>query len=164
MKIRYNFDEVKKITLILFSLIAFCIKAQKSTWISYDLYLGDTVNVIENNNIKQGRWVLLGKDKKGRNYKFYKGNQLVETGQYKNDKREGVWRAYHSSGKLGSEINYLNDVANGPAKFYSEDGKIIAEGVLNGKDYVGEYFIYDKNGNKFKKFGNKKRSICLFGI
>jgi serine phosphatase RsbU (regulator of sigma subunit) len=160
MKIRYIFDEVKKLAFILFSLFVFGLQAQKTTWISYDLYLGDTVNVIENNNIKQGRWVLLGKDKKGRNYKFYKGNQLVETGYYKNDKKEGLWRAYHSSGKIGSEINYVNDIADGAAKFYSEEGTLLAEGILNGKDYVGEYYIFDKNGNKFKKFGSKKNQYA----
>ena len=147
---------MNRLVFILLSFIALSIKAQKQPIKSYDIYLGDTVNVIESNDQKQGRWVLLGKDKKGKTYKYYKGNQLVETGNYENGKKVGVWKAYHSSGKIASEISFLNDFPDGLAKFYREDGKILAEGILKGGNYVGDYYIFDQNGNKFKKNGNKK--------
>lgn len=130
--------------------------AQRSEWSSFDLYLGDTVNVIEKNNTKQGRWVLLGKDKKGKKYKFYKPSQIVEDGNYKNGKKVGLWKTYHQSGKVETEIKYVDDEPHGVAKFYNKDGKIIAEGNLEGKDFEGEYFIYDEAGNKVKKNAKDK--------
>jgi serine phosphatase RsbU (regulator of sigma subunit) len=157
MKIHSNFDELNKLIFILLSVfMTLALKAQKHDWQSYDIYLGDTVNVIENNNVKQGRWVFLGKDKKGKTYKFYKSHQLVETGYYEDGKKTGIWKSYHSNGKLEYEILFKNDTASGPAKFYTEDGKILAEGILNGEKYIGDYFIFDENGNTFKKNGSKK--------
>ena len=151
MKIRSNFDELNRIYIILLCFLVLAVKGQKQDKITYELYLGDTVNCIDKSNQKQGRWVLLGKDKKGKDFRFYKGNQIVETGFYKNDKKTGVWKAYHSSGKIGNEIDYVNDIPNGIAKFYKENGKIISEGNIFESDYTGEYIIYDENGNKQKK-------------
>ncbi len=142
---------MNRLILILISLVIYQVKAQRPHWTSYDIYLSDTVNVIENNSTKEGRWVLRGKDKKGKNYRFYKNNQIVEDGYFKNNAKTGVWKAYHSSGKLEYEITYKNDEPNGPAKFYTEDGRLILEGTLKGKDFEGDYFIYDINGNKVKK-------------
>ena len=74
---------MKRLVAILLLFIGYWAQAQRSAWTSYELYLGDTVNVIEKNTIKQGRWVLLGKDKKEKKYKFYKNSQIVEVGNYK---------------------------------------------------------------------------------
>jgi len=147
---------MKRLIAILLLFIGYLAQAQRSGWISYDLYLGDTVNVIEKNNIKQGRWVLLGKDKKGKKYKFYKNSQIVEDGNYSEGKRIGVWKSYHQTGKLESEIRYVNDEADGVAKFYNREGRLTAEGYLKGKDFEGDYFIYDSDGSKIKRRSNEK--------
>ena len=158
MKIRPTFDTVKKLAIIFLCLVALSSVAQRPSWTSYDLYLGDTVNVIENNSVKQGRWVLQGKDKKGKRYKFYKNNQIVEDGYYVNGKKNGVWKAYHSTGKVENEIKFVNDEPNGPAKFYSEEGKLIVEGNMKGREFIGDYFVYDALGNKLKKNSDKRNS------
>jgi serine phosphatase RsbU (regulator of sigma subunit) len=142
---------MKRLVVVLALFTVYCAHAQRSTWTSYELYLGDTVNVIENNSTKQGRWVLRGKDKKGKKYKFYKPSQIVEDGNYKDGKKIGLWKSYHQTGKIESEIRYVNDEANGNAKFYNKDGKLIAEGSLKGLDFEDDYFIYDVAGNKVKK-------------
>jgi serine phosphatase RsbU (regulator of sigma subunit) len=142
---------MKRWVLVLALFIVYCAQAQRSNWTSFDLYLGDTVNVIENNSTKQGRWVLRGKDKKGKKYKFYKPSQIVEDGNYKDGKKVGLWKSYHQTGKLETEIHYVNDEANGLGKFYNKDGKLIAEGNLKGSDFAGDYIVYDVAGNKTKK-------------
>ena len=147
---------MKRLTLILVFFAFYLAQAQRAAWTSYDLYLGDTVNVIENNSLKQGRWVLLGKDKKGKKYKFYKNSQIIEDGFYKEGKKVGLWKSYHQTGKIETEIKYVNDEVNGLAKFYNKEGKIIAEGNLKGKDFDGDYFIYDMSGNKVKKNSEQK--------
>lgn len=147
---------MKRLVAILTLFIGYWAHAQRSAWTSYDLYLGDTVNVIENNSTKQGRWVLLGKDKKGKKYKFYKPSQIVEDGNYKDGKRVGLWKTYHQTGKVETEIRYVNDEANGIAKFYNKEGKLVAEGSVKGNDFNGEYFIYDASGNKIKKNASER--------
>lgn len=149
---------MKHLVLIVICFTAFFVKAQRANWTSYDLYLGDTVNVIENNSSKQGRWVLLGKDKKGRRYKFYKNNQVVEDGNYSQGKKTGVWKTYHSTGKLESEINYANDEPSGSARFFNKEGKIVSEGILKGNEFAGDYYLYDLNGNKVKKNSARKNA------
>ncbi|MDZ4665836.1 MAG: SpoIIE family protein phosphatase [Bacteroidota bacterium] len=147
---------MKRLVAILLIFVSYCAQAQRPAWTSYDLYLGDTVNIIEKNNAKQGRWVLLGKDKKGRKYKFYKNNQIVEDGNFKDGKKIGVWKSYHQTGKLESEIKFVNDEANGAAKFYNKEGRLTAEGNLKGRDFEGDYFIYDAEGNKIKRNSKSK--------
>jgi serine phosphatase RsbU (regulator of sigma subunit) len=147
---------MKRLVVVLALFIGYRAHAQRSAWTSYDLYLGDTVNVVEKNGIKQDRWVLLGKDKKGKKYKFYKPNQIVEDGNYKDGKKIGLWKTYHQTGKVETEIKYVDDEANGSAKFYNKDGKLVTEGILKGKDFVGDYFIYDAQGNKVRKRADQR--------
>ncbi len=130
----------------------------------YSIYLGDTVNVIDKNGLNQDRWVYLGKDKKGKKYKFYKSSQIVEDGNFKDGKKIGLWKTYHSSGKIESEIRYENDEPNGKARFYNKDGKLIAEGKLVGKEFEGDYYIFDVDGNKFKKNASRKNNYAYLAF
>lgn len=147
---------MNRLALIVLCFAVFGVKGQNPTRTSYDIFLGDTVNVIENHANKIGRWVLTGKDKKGKKYKFYKNNQIVETGMYDNNKKVGVWKSYHSTGKLESEINYVNNEADGLARFYNTEGKPIAEGTIKGVEFVGDYYVYDVNGKKAKRNSERK--------
>ena len=157
MKNHFKFEEVKRLIFILLSLFVFSfLKAQRPGWISYEIYLNDTVNVMDKDSIQQGRWVFRGKDKKGKKYRYYKAKQLVEDGEFINGKKTGNWRTYHSNGKPESEIIYLNDQANGYSRFFNNDGKLIAEGILNGRDFTGKYTVYDEFGNKHIKDASRR--------
>jgi serine phosphatase RsbU (regulator of sigma subunit) len=156
---------VKRLILIfLLFFSAFSIQAQKSYWLSYDVYLGDTVNIVDKDSLRQGRWVFLGKDKKGKKYRYYKAKQLVEDGDFQNGRKTGNWKTYHSNGKLESELFYVNDVADGPAKFYNNDGKIIAEGTIKGHDFIGKYAIYDELGNKHVKDAARRNQYAYLNF
>ena len=48
----------------------------------------DTLNKIDENNMKQGHWVYTNKMK---NLPNYKEDQVVEEGDYDNDKKIGKW-------------------------------------------------------------------------
>ena len=65
----------KQILLILFILGSFIFKAQ--TW---DMYKGDTINKIDVEGRKQGRWVVMGKHKPGT---CYQPEQKIEEGKLK---------------------------------------------------------------------------------
>jgi len=145
---------VRKTFYILFFCFAvFQTFAQQSNSVyqSYETYLGDTINRIDKSGQKQGRWIYFGKDRKGWVNRFFKHGQMVEEGHYVHGKKHKLWKAYHHTGKLKSEINYVSDVPEGKARFYNADGKIMLEGELENHQFIKEYYIYDSEGNKIKR-------------
>ena len=114
----------------------------------YEIYLGDTINRVDKAGDKQGRWIYFGKDKKGWMHHLFEHDQVVEEGQYVNGKKHRIWKSYHHTSKLKSEITYVNDTPDGAAKFYNPDGKIILEGNLKDKSFTDDYYVFDANGNK----------------
>jgi serine phosphatase RsbU (regulator of sigma subunit) len=118
---------------------------------SYDVYLGDTINRIDKTGHKQGRWIYFGKDKGGWMHRMFKREQVVEEGHYKDGKKHRLWKTYHHTSKLKSEIIYVDDKPDGKARFYNADGKIMLEGELDNHKLIGEYFVYDSNGNRIKR-------------
>ena len=128
---------------------------------SYNLHFGDTVSVIDDNDLKQGRWVYLGQDKIETWFKDYKPNQIVEEGYYKDNKKTGIWIRYHTNGKIQSELKYINDTIDGLAKYYDKNGLLIVEGIRKDKEFVGDYFIYDSSGKRFKKEASRKNNYAM---
>lgn len=130
------------------------------------VFLGDTINIIDKNGQKQGRWVFFGKDQKGLKNKLLKHNQIITDGYYVDDAKNGTWKSYHSNtNKLKSEITYVKGEINGPVKLYNEKGKLTHEGIMKGGEWVGDYFIYNTAGEKFKKntaAGTLKHSVLFF--
>lgn len=117
----------------------------------YELYLGDTINRVDKFGRKQARWIYFGKDRKGWMNRMFKRDQVAEEGQYKDDKKQKLWKSYHATGKLKSEITYIDDIPEGKARFFNADGKIMLEGELDNHRLVGEYYVYDVNGNRVKR-------------
>jgi antitoxin component YwqK of YwqJK toxin-antitoxin module len=103
---------------------------------SFKIYKGDTVNVRDVNNKRQGVWV-----------KFNKAGNVIEKGKYINNKKEGIWMGYYPSGKIKHEITYKKNRPDGPAKFYYENGKISEQGIWKMNKWVGNYKYFHKNGN-----------------
>ena len=83
----------KKILLLFALLSGFGnIHAQQNKLKEYDVFLGDTINKIDANDLKQGRWVYFGRDKKGLKNKVLKHNQITEEGHFLNNKKNGSKR------------------------------------------------------------------------
>jgi len=109
---------------------------------------GDTLNRTDANNLKQGYWE---EDMNG----------IFTKGYYFNDKKDGTWVTYSlkgiplkiesirngkkegitlfmdDNGNYKNEMNYKNDMLDGPSKTYAIGGRILTEtnyrkGVLNG--------------------------------
>ncbi len=121
---------------------------QKTKVKSYELHIGDTINRIDEAGKKQGRWIVYGRDKRGWTHRLFNSKQIVEEGYYLDDKKTKTWKTYHHTNKLKSEVNYKEGVPMGKARFYNTDGKIMLEGDLEDTKFVGEYLLFDINGNK----------------
>lgn len=104
---------------------------------SFQLYKGDTINRKDVNNKKQGHWIIFDQSK----------TVVQEEGEFKDNRRTGVWKKYYSSGKPKHEITYKNGKADGYAKFYYENGNVSEEGIWKMNKWVGEYKYYFENGN-----------------
>lgn len=157
------FSRYFHIFLFLFS---FGIDSAQSQYKDYYVFLGDTINVIDNNNHKQGRWVFFGRDQKGLKNKLLKHNQITTDGSYVNDQKNGLWKTYHSNtNKIKSEVTYVNDEINGKVKLYNEKGKITHEGIMKGESWVGDYYIYNTSGEKVRKTATEtpKNAYLIFG-
>ena len=145
---------MKKLSLLyLFFIINLFTFSQvnKSPYKDFDIHLGDTINRVDKKDLKQGRWIYFGKDKKGWTHRLFNSKQIVEEGFYINNKKNKTWKTYHHTNKLKSEMTYLNDLPKGIARFFNTDGKIMLEGDIENKNFVGEYYIFDNNGNKIKR-------------
>jgi len=102
-----------------------------------ETYNEETINVVDATNKKQGKWIFFDNSK----------TQIVEEGTFVNNRRDGIWKKYYSSGKIKHEITYVKGKPNGYAKFYYENGNLSEEGLWKGTKWVGEYKFYFENGN-----------------
>lgn len=104
----------------------------------------DSINVVDENNRKQGHWVFTNQEKK---LPGYKPNQVVEEGKYKDDRKNGKWLFYFANDKIKQILTYSNNRPNGYAVFYYESGNIREEGIWKNNRWVGDYKYYFENGN-----------------
>jgi len=98
----------------------------------------DTINRTDAGNLKQGWWVTLDAN----------GQQVVEKGQYKNGKKEGIWTGFYPSGTTKHEITFKGGLANGPANFYYETGQLWETGTWMIDHWVGSYNFFYPSGQK----------------
>jgi len=109
----------------------------------------DSINVIDENNLKQGFWIFYGKDKR---LPEYEPDQKVEEGRYNDNRKSGIWKKYFATGSLQNEITYQNSRPNGYAKIYYANGQLKEEGIWKGNKWTGKYIMYHENGNMYHEF------------
>lgn len=64
-------------------------------------------------------------------------------GTYKNDQRDGQWKAWYEDGTLWSEGDYKDGKRNGLGIAYHENGKKYIEGMYKDDMRVGVWRFYD---------------------
>ena len=104
---------------------------------------GDSINVRDANNQKQGWWKVYNTDGK---YKGYENGQLVEEGEYVNNRKTGVWTKYYPNGNKKHELTFANNIANGYAKIYYRNGQLQEEGIWKMNRWSGQYKYYYPDG------------------
>ncbi|MFN7912109.1 MAG: SpoIIE family protein phosphatase [Bacteroidota bacterium] len=107
---------------------------------------------------------MYGRDKRGWTHRLFNSKQIVEEGYYSDDKKSKTWKTYHHTNKLKSEVTYKDGVPMGKARFFNTEGKIMLEGDLEDTKFVGEYLLFDSNGNKIirKAVANPTNSYIKF--
>jgi antitoxin component YwqK of YwqJK toxin-antitoxin module len=114
---------------------------------------------------KQGRWIYFGKD---RPQDGYPADGKIEEGDYKDDRKEGIWIKYHNDGatpKLKGE--YVNNRPQGPyVKFYP-NGKVKEEGNFVRNLYQDSLKRFHENGKleyeaKYNETGKEQGTVKFF--
>jgi antitoxin component YwqK of YwqJK toxin-antitoxin module len=117
----------------------------------------DTLNYTDVAGKKQRHWVLLGKHKPNTCYAL---TQKVEEGDYKENRKVGVWMEYYCNGQAKNKITFVNGRADGYAIVYYENGKVQEEGQWKNNRWVGNLKQYYDNGQvqhdfKFNESGKR---------
>ena len=115
----------------------------------FELLGRDTVNKIDIDGKKQGKWVLFGRHKAGG---CYKPDQKAEEGLYKDNRKVGVWVEYYCNGNMKNKLTFTNGRPDGYAQMFHENGKISEEGMWKNSRWVGSYKLYYDNGQVQHEF------------
>jgi len=125
------------------SVLLICLTALSIELRARERNASDTLNQIDSAGLKQGYWILYGKDKR---LPDYSPDQMVEAGRYVDNRKTGKWIKYFPSGKVKNEITYLNSRPHGPAKIYYPNGKVKEEGIWKGNKWHSQYKEYNEHG------------------
>jgi hypothetical protein len=111
---------IKKFTLALLFIFLLSI----STEAQYKSYIisvkGDTLNIVDKNGLKQGRWVV--------HVDPLRGEPGYEAeGVFINNKKEGLWRKYDLTGDLIAIENYKYGGKDGICRYFSPEGELLRE-------------------------------------
>jgi antitoxin component YwqK of YwqJK toxin-antitoxin module len=109
----------------------------------------DTINLLDANGKRQGKWVITGKLA---NLPEFEPEAKVEEGKYLNSLKMGIWKHYFPNGNLQNKLTYENNRPNGYAIMYHENGKIAEEGNWKNNRWVGNYKLYYENGQVQQSF------------
>jgi MORN repeat protein len=115
----------------------------------------DTINIIDNNGLKEGHWIVFGENMSS---SCYQPKQKVSEGYYINDKKDGTWYEYYCDDKIKSIIEFKEGRPNGKCVTFHPNGAVNETGtwIING--WVGEYFLYYDTGKPQRIFNfNEKR-------
>ncbi len=80
----------------------------------------DTINAIDKNDLKQGKWVIHIDEVRGE-------PGYEEEGIFKNDKKEGIWRLYNLTGDIIGVENYKLGGKDGLQQYYTYLGDLYRE-------------------------------------
>jgi antitoxin component YwqK of YwqJK toxin-antitoxin module len=118
----------------------------------------DTINYTDVGGKKQRHWILFGKHKPGT---CYAPTQKVEEGEYKENRKTGIWMEYFCNGNPRNKITFVNGRPDGYAIVYYENGGVQEEGQWKNNRWVGNLKQYYANGEvqhdfKYNESGKKE--------
>jgi antitoxin component YwqK of YwqJK toxin-antitoxin module len=77
---------------------------------------------------------------------FYENKQKRLEGAYKNQLRNGNWKAWYENGAIWSEGDYKDGKRNGKGISYHPNGNKYIEGIYRNDIRVGAWHFYDSTG------------------
>ncbi|MDB5232562.1 MAG: hypothetical protein JWN76_3367 [Chitinophagaceae bacterium] len=125
-----------RLLFLLLVLVCFNANAQ---WKSYGLGVkGDTLNRIDQQNLKQGQWIVHLESMRGE-------PGYEEEGVFKDGKKEGLWRRYNLQGDIIAIENYRFGYKNGTSQYFNIAGILREESwrAVDPKNPYDTVDVYD---------------------
>jgi antitoxin component YwqK of YwqJK toxin-antitoxin module len=141
-------NRIKKILYIFIPIFIWNISLAQSVP-PIEIIEDDTVNIVDENNLKQGFWKIFGKMRK---VPGYEPDQVIEQGKYGNSRKQGLWTKFFTSGKTKSEIEYRNSRPNGAYRIFYENGQVEEEGNWKNNRNTAAFKRYYENGQVAQQF------------
>jgi hypothetical protein len=114
------YKKIQKPTILFFLLQMFFINGF-SQYKEYKLSIkNDTINAIDQHNLKQGKWVISVPELRGE-------PGYEEEGIFINSKKEGIWRKYNLNSDLLATENYRFGGKNGLQQYFTKSGDLVRE-------------------------------------
>lgn len=117
---------------------------------TFQIHNGDTINVVDANNMKQGHWIYFGNMKP--NIPDYSPESKIEEGEFSNNRKDGMWIKYYPDGKIHSEITFSNNRPKGHYRTYYPNGIVEEEGTWDNNRNKGDFERHYENGALQQKF------------
>jgi hypothetical protein len=108
----------------------------------------DTINIVDKNGLKQGKWVIHKDELRGE-------PGYEEEGIFKNDKREGIWRQYNLTADIIGVENYKLGGKDGVQQYYTYLGDLYREERWRGYNPDAPYDtipVYGTGSNEVVEF------------
>jgi len=112
-------------------------------------YNGKIINKVDENNLKQGPWIYFGRMKKRPGYG---DDSKIEEGEFKDNRKLGIWISYFPDGQVKSEITFQSNRPKGPYKVYYPNGVLQEEGSWQSNRNVGTFKRFHENGKLQQSF------------
>lgn len=77
---------------------------------------------------------------------YYANQKLKMDGEYKDELRNGLWKAWYENGTLWSEGEYKEGKRNGKGTYYHANGRKYIEGLYSNDVRVANWRFYDTTG------------------
>lgn len=114
------------------------------------------VNQFDKNGERHGKW----------EKKFKGTNEYRYQGQFDHGKEIGVFKYYKLVGpkaRLAATKQFNNENELAETKFYTSKGKLVSEGIMNAKIYIGEWKYYHRDGSTLMTLENYNDEGKLHG-
>jgi len=92
-----------------------------------------------------------GKREMVKETRFYPNGNKEREGNYKNDKKNGLWKAWYEDGKIRVEDEFKDGKLHGFTKIWQENGELLYEGKCKEGKADGVWIFYDKDGKKMQE-------------
>lgn len=108
--------KIQKLLLLIIILQCFLFLVTSAQIKTYKISVkGDTINVVDKNGLKQGKWVMHVNPLRGE-------PGYEEEGRFVNDKKEGTWRKYTLQGDILAIENYRYGGKDGLSQYFTPLG------------------------------------------
>lgn len=132
---------MKSIRTIFF--LALCLVVQAGFSQNFEIIKGDTVNRIDENGMRQGRWLVKGASKK---MPGFSGDAIAEEAYYTDNKKQGLRKQFYPDGKIKTEISFEDNIPKGESRTYFANGNISEIGTWKNGSWDGVYRYFYEDG------------------